>query len=371
MAVGGCGMRAGVSGRQWRLAGVALLGAWSALAQAPSWPAATFPDPLRFASLPLNAAEALAPPAGRWQLVLTSAYFNVWQLTWHTGTIHKGWGLLGTPLTAREVDTLAAAFPADQFFHVDIEGVRSDLVAAYGLGRGFSVVLQVPWLDIGRPQWDAVPEKFHGSLGIGNMRRDFFPRGQTTVYVRGRHGAISRLAGREAGHGPGDAALSVSGPAGTWLGAAHRWAVALEAPTGERGTLRGSGGWDTGVRWFAAWGGGRRETRLGIGYSFLDPDGSWLGVERDDTWHAQLELRRPLVGTADWRLAMRFDASPLASFTDSDIGDRSFYWLVGALVPVGRSGFVAFDLGENYPLTAHVPDFSFHLSFGLSPVRDR
>ena len=104
---------------------------------------------------------------------------------------------------------------------------------------------------------------------------------------------------------------------------------------------------------------------MGLGYTFLDPNGSWLGVERDDTWHAQLDLRRPLTGAVDWRLALRFDASPLATFTDSDIGDRSFYWLAGVLVPVGGTGFVAFDLGENYPSTAHVPDFSFHLSFGL------
>ncbi|HPC84768.1 MAG TPA: DUF3187 family protein [Thermoanaerobaculaceae bacterium] len=360
-----------MTGRRWRLSGGALLGAASALAQTPSWPAATFPDPLRFSSLPLNAAEATAPPPGRWQVLSTTGYFNVWQLTWHTGTIHKGWDLIGKPLTSTEVETLAAAFPQDQFFHVDIEGVRSDLVAAYGLSHGLAVALQVPWIDIGSPRWDAVPETFHGSLGIHNMRRDFFPRGQTTVYVRGRRGTISELNNRQAGQGLGEVTLTLSGPAGTWLGATHRWAVSIEAPTGERDTLRGSGGWDRGVRWFATWGEGRRETRLGLGYSFLDPAGTWLGIERDDTWHAQLELRRPLAGAVDWRLAMRVDTSPLASFTDSDIGQRSFYWLAGVLVPVGRTGFVAFDLGENYPLTAHVPDFSFHVSFGLLPAYRR
>ena len=226
-------------------------------------------------------------------------------------------------------------------------------------------MLQVPWIDIGSPRWDAVPERFHTSIGIGNMRRDYFPRGQTTVYVRGRRGTVSRLGNRESGQGLGDLALSLSGPAGAWLGAEHRWAVSVEAPTGERDTLRGSGGWDAGARWFATWGSGRREARLGLGFTRLDPAGSWLGVERDDTWHAQADLRHPLAGALDWRLALRLDTSPLASFTDSDVGDTSFYWLVGVLAPVGRSGFVAVDLGENYPLTAHVPDFSFHVSFGL------
>ncbi|HPW56388.1 MAG: DUF3187 family protein [Thermoanaerobaculaceae bacterium] len=358
-------MRVAVAGRRWWLGGGLVLGACSALAQVPSWPAATFPDPLRFSSLPLNAAEATAPPPGRWQVMSTTGYFNVWQLTWHTGTIHKGWGLLGTPLTSPEVENLAVAFPQDQFFHVDIEGVRSDLLAAYGLPHGLAVVLQVPWIAVGSPRWDAVPERFHASVGIDNMRRDYFPRGRTTVLVRGHHQTICHLDNQDAGHGLGDLTLSLSGRLGTWLGATHRWVASVEAPTGERGTLRGSGGWDSGVRWFATWGEGRRETRLGLGYTFLDPNGSWLGVERDDTWHAQLDLRRPLTGAVDWRLALRFDASPLATFTDSDIGDRSFYWLAGVLVPVGGTGFVAFDLGENYPSTAHVPDFSFHLSFGL------
>lgn len=357
-------MTPGVGEPRWWLAGVALVGAWASFAQTPSWPAPTFPDPLRFASLPLNSAEGLAPPPGRWLIFSTTGYFNVWQLTWHTGTVHKGWGLVGTPLTAAEVEYLAAAFPQDQFFHFDIEGARSDLVVAYGLPRGFAVALQVPYIEIGRPNWDAVPEEFHGALGIGNMRRDYFPRGQTTVYVRGRRGTLSRLGNREAGHGLGDTVLSLSAPAGSWLGASHRWAVSVEAPSGARETLRGSGGWDTGVRWFATWGEGRRETTLGLGYSFLDRAGSWLGVERDNTWHAQLELRRPLGRALDWRLALRLDASPLASFADSDVGETSFFWLAGVLAPVGRSGYVAFDLGENYPLTAHVPDFSFHISFG-------
>ncbi len=341
-----------------------MLVATGALGQTPDWPAPTFPDPLRFSSLPLNTAEVLAPPAGRWQVLASTGYFNVWQLTWHTGTIHEGWNLLGKPLSKIEVDTLAANFPQDQFYHLDIEGARHDLVAAVGLPRGLALVLQVPFISIGRPGWDAVPENFHERIGIGSMRREFFPRGQTTVYVRGRHGAIERLDNREAVSGLGDTSLALSGPVGRWLGATHRWAVSVEAPTGRPGTLLGSGGWDAGLRWFSTWGEGRRLTRLGLGYTRLDPEGSWLGVRRDDTWHAQLDLRRPLGRSWDWRVAMRFDTSPLATFTDSDIGDPSFYWLAGVLAPAGQAGFVAFDVGENYPLTAEVPDFSFHLSFG-------
>lgn len=351
------------AGRLW-LVGVMMAVAGAAAAQAPAWPSPSYPDPLRFSSLPLNGVEATAPPEGRWQVVATSSYFNVWHLTWHTGTHHLGVGLGGQPLTRAEVDHLALAFPQDQFFHIDVEGKRFDLAASYGLPRGLAVTVQLPWIEIGRPHWDAIPERFHSAFGMGTMRRDIFPRGQTTVYVRGRHQTIERLDNRERGQGIGDVAVSLSGAAGTWLRASHRWVVSVEAPTGERDTYRGSGGWDAGVRWFAAWGSGRRQARVGLGYTYLDREGSWLGAHRADTWHVLVDLRHPLTRSMDWRLALRCDSSPLATFTDSRLGDPAFFWQAGLLVPLGGHAFAALDLGQNYPLSAHVPDFSLHLSFG-------
>jgi hypothetical protein len=202
------------------------------------------------------------------------------------------------------------------------------------------------------------------------MARDLFPHGQSTVYVRGHRAAVERLSGLE-GSGIGDVSFSVTGPLGRWLGAEHRWAVAVEAPTGEAGTLRGSGGWDKGVRWFGTWGQGASQFRAGIGYSWLDPTGSWLGVKRDNIWGALLEARAPLGRRLTVRGSARFDSSPLAGFTESDIGMRSFYWTVGMLAPIAGGSWVAFDLGENYGSNAEVPDFSLHLQLGLrfSPSR--
>jgi hypothetical protein len=202
------------------------------------------------------------------------------------------------------------------------------------------------------------------------VARDLFARGQSTVYVRGRRAAIERLSGLE-GSGLGDVTLSVTGPLGRWLGAEHRWVVAVEAPTGEAGTLRGSGGWDTGVRWFGTWGQGASQARVGLGYTWLDPSGSWLGVKRDDIWGALIEGRAPLGRRIALRGSARFDSSPLAGFTGSDIGANSFYWTVGVLVPAAANAWVAFDLGENYGSNAEVPDFSLHLQLGLTLPRSR
>jgi hypothetical protein len=328
------------------------------------WPAVPVADPLRFSSLPLEGAQAVAPPRGEWRVADALSYFNVWQLTWHTGTIHNGFGLLGQPLTDREVKILEQNFPRDQFYHIDLEGTRNDLYVSRGFAGGLAATVCVPWIDIGTPHWDAIAERFHDNLGLGNMRRDWFPRGQSTVVVRGRHGTIERLSGL-AGSGLADMSVSVTGPLGRWLGAEHRWAVAVEAPTGEKETLRGSGGWDAGVRWFGTWGTGPRQVRVALAYTWLDSAGSWLGARRDNMWAALAEGHAPLGRRLTVRASARFDSSPLASFTDSDIGKVSFYWTVGVLAPRAGNSWVAFDLGENYPGTAEAPDFSFHLQVGV------
>jgi hypothetical protein len=322
-----------------------------------------FPDPLRFSSLPLEATEATAVPAGEWRIGATVGYFNVWQVTWHTSRIQQEFGLGRAPLEAWELRLLEQRHPGDQFYHVDLEGTRTDLVVQRGLASGITVTVRVPLIEIGAPNWDAIAERFHHTLGLSQANRNMFPRGQTSLYIRGRSGAIEAWDELERS-GIGDVSVALSGSAGSWLSAAQRWVVAVEAPTGRRDTLLGSGGWDLGARWFATWGDPRRPVRLGLGFTRLDPNGSFLGVKRSNTWHVALDHHRPLGASLDLRVMARFDSSPLARFTDSDLGKPSFYWTVGLVRPIGRSAWVAFDLGENLPSKAEVPDYSLHLSVG-------
>ena len=71
-------------------------------------------------------------------------------------------------------------------------------------------------------------------------------------------------------------------------------------------------------------------------------------------------------GVLDLRLLARFDSSPLASFTDSDVGDPALFWLLGVRGSVGHGSWWAFDVGQNYPGTAEAPDFTLNLLFGTS-----
>ncbi len=340
-----------------------LLAARPCAAQLDGWASPPFLDTLRFSSLPINGYEAATPPAGVTELSVASGYFNVWQLTWHTKTIHRVLGLYNSPLTDAQVKLIEQEFPHDQFYHIAIEGTRTDVLVRHGFGDGYAATLCIPWVDIGQPEWDAIAEDFHRFVGLSNVGRQYFPHWQTAVVVRGKNGTIERLSGLD-GSGIGDTSLSLTGPLGQWLGGEHQWVAAIEAPTGARDTLRGSGGWDWGLRWFGTWSSGASKLRVGLGYSWLDPGGSWLGVKRDNLTGALIEGATPLSRVLTLRASARFDSSPLASFTSSGIGGVSFYWTLGLLADTGRGTWVAFDGGEHVPSSAEVPDFSLHLQFG-------
>jgi len=201
--------------------GICLAVAPSGRAQEVPWASVPFVDPLRFTSLPLDGTQAAAPRRGEWNVAASARYLNVWVLTWHTGTIHRGLGLTGKPLTDREIKLLEQNFPLDQFYHVDLEGTLDEVAVSYGLGGGLAVTAAVPWIVVGQPHWDAIANGFHRAFHVSDIRRDWFPRGQETVVVRGRHGIIERLSGL-GGSGIGDASVSLTGRAGDWLGGEHR-----------------------------------------------------------------------------------------------------------------------------------------------------
>jgi hypothetical protein len=72
------------------------------------------------------------PAAGAWQVSLAFGYFNVWQRTWHTSRSHEVLGLAREPLTAQEIRILEQNFPDDQFYFMDVEGWRNELLVSRG-----------------------------------------------------------------------------------------------------------------------------------------------------------------------------------------------------------------------------------------------
>jgi len=225
------------------------------------------------------------------------------------------------------------------------------------------VTLSVPVVSFGSPNWDAIPEDFHRAVGATTQRREVFARGQTMLYARSPRGGVALLEELEKSR-LGDITLALAGSMGRWLGGEHRWVAAVQAPTGSRGTLWGSGGWDFGARVESSWVLSRGGSRLGtsVGYSRLDPEGSWLGYRRRDTWHAAACVEFPLTAATQVLLGTRWEQSPIAGF--GAVSQNAGSWNAGVRRTFEDRRWVAFVLGED--AWGVMPDFSLHLAYGVA-----
>ena len=136
----------------------ALVAAAPALSQPlEPWPV-PFAAPLRLASLPMELADGRALAPGAWELTVTPGYFNLWSGSWHTATIHRELGRDGLPIAAAELRLLEQRHPGDDIHRFDVEGVVTEVRLARGLGRGMTLTVSVPWVEVGSPHWDAISE---------------------------------------------------------------------------------------------------------------------------------------------------------------------------------------------------------------------
>jgi hypothetical protein len=345
--------------------GVLLTAGAPAAADLEPW-SVPYVEPLRMTSLPLAMGDGAALAAGAWEITVTPGYFNLWSGSWHTATIHQELGLVGQPLTRDEVLTLEQRHPGDDIYRFDVEGTLTEVRFACGLGHGLTASLAVPWIEIGQPHWDAISQDVHAALGWGEGSREIFARGQTVAFVWSPRKQRAIEGWDElAGGGVGDISLTLSGSLGELAGGEQRWAVALEPPTGKAGTLTGSGGWDAGLRWFGTWRWARSLLRCAVGWTRLDPAGSFLGAERSDTWHALAEYRHAWGDSADVLAAARADTSPLASFSSGEPGKPSFFFTFGVRQWLGSGAWAAFALGENLIPGGVNPDFTLQLQLGV------
>lgn len=327
------------------------------------WRSAANPDPLRALSPPFDPAQAGLPDPDGWSFALETSYFNVWGVSGDITGLHRELHRERQRVGDDELAELELRNPGGSSFLVDLEGWRADLVVTRGLASRLGLSLRVPFLDVGRPHWDGIAERWHSALGLPNADRDVFPTGETLLVLRGRRGTIVRRG--LAGSGLGDVSVGLVAALGPAFGGVHRMVALLEVPTGRRDTLRGSGGWDLGLRWFGLWHRGRFDVLGGAGFSRLDPQGSLLGLQRADLWHAMAGL--------DWRLGAGIAASVRSTYESSPLADHfnerparpAWFNRFGLTAELGRGLWLAVDTGQD-TASGLAPDFSFHLTLGTS-----
>lgn len=367
-AAGRAVIRTGRSPARWLLvaaAAAALLWPGFGGAEPPKLWAPPVLDPLRSMSLPLDPSDAILPAEGRWSLQATVGYFNVQKGTWHVPTVHQVFGLEGQPVSREELQFLGQAFSNDDIYHLDLEGWQVAMRASLNLGRSIMLSAQLPWYEVGRPHWDDIASSVHRALGLTDDGFEVIPYGQTVIYAYSGEQRVEQLNTLD-GTGWGDLSLALSGPLGHRLGADHRWSVVVEAPTGEDDWLAGSGGWDVGLRWFGSWELDNAVVLAGIGYTFLDDDGSWLGLPRDDVWQLHVAYHQRLSAAWSLRAALRSDSSPFRAFDDSALGEPSLLIDLGVRRELGSRTWLGLSFAEDLPHTGVTVDYTLQLLVGTT-----
>ena len=321
------------------------------------------PDPLRSASLPLDLVPAAPLAPGEWRVETSLSYANLWQGTWETAAIHHELGRAGEPIGSDELRQLEERYPDAEMYRVDVESWRADLAFQRGLAPGLVLTVQLPYVEIGGPHWDGIAEWWHEKLSFPNADRDLFARGRAFLWASGRGGTVE-LRDALVASGLGDLTVSLAAPLGSLAGADHRVVASVDAPTGDAGTLLGSGGWDLGARWFATWRWRTRSLVAGAGYTWLDRSGDLLGIERADTWHVLASFEQDLGKGWGATGSFAYESSPLADFSGAALGDPAAYLRFGVVSPVARRSWVALDFGQDWYGTGVAPDYAFRLTFG-------
>lgn len=338
----------------------------SAAQDLPSPRPLSMPDPLRAASLPFDLTQPPQTNDGQWTVTAGWAWFNSWSTVWELTEIHRDSGYDNTTSpTSAEFRDLEARVPTRQDNHIDIEGNLFEIHAVRGLPGGWTAGFRVPWMKIGSPNWDGFIDQWHDWFGLTDSNRSAFPRNQNLLYIQGHEGIIER---RDLeGSGLGDISLFLATPPLRFVGGSHRAVAAIEAPTGDSGTLQGSGGWDLGLRLHSTWTWRRSRLHVAFGFNRLDSHGDFLGMPRSDTWSGGLGYEI-LLGHR-WTLTgyASYEGSPLADFTNGEAGEAALWRSLALAYTLGPKWVTELQYGSNRDGMGIAPDTAFRLVIAYKP----
>ena len=340
-------------------AALTLLPAVSGAQSLDVWRSVAPADPLRAAFPSLDPVVATPLSDGEWRISLEATYFNLWGVADGIVAVRDAADLHREPVTPEQLREAETYFPDDRLWLVDLEGLRTQLTVARGLGRGWTAAITLPWQQVGAPAWDGAAERWHDLAGLPDANRDRFPRGASQVYLRGAS-ILERL--DLGGTSLADVTLSISAPVGHLFGAEHRAVIAVQAPTGDDGSLAGSGGWDLAAQWLAAWRGERFVAVTGAG--FARNTGRFLGVEPVDGWQLLAGADGLVWGRIHGTFRAQLERSPLALLEAGDATEPALFMRFGIAGPLERGGWLAFEIGQDWPGIGIAPDYSFHVSYG-------
>ncbi len=250
---------------------------------------------------------------------------------------------------------------------LDGESTRFALTGRYGLGRGFEVGLEIPYVIQSGGFLDSFIENYHSTFGFPNGGREQAPRNRL-LYQYQRQGRVL-LNVDQSDNGPGD--VKILGGYQVYQdeqkpSRALAVRASLKLPSGDSGHLLGSGSTD-----LALWMVGSDDFGLPLGHLGIFWAAGALAMTKGDVLSDQ---QRPLVGFGSlglgWAplrwLALKIQADAHTPFyQDSDLRELNRF-----AVQMTFGGTLAFsqktmlDIGVSEDVVVRTsPDVVFH--FGL------
>ncbi len=297
------------------------------------------------------------PPAGSWVVAVSVGYGNTYSSTHHIPDVHLLVDGDRNPLSRAAFDLARRLWPADTFFYLDAEVVRTDLEAVVSPRRRLSAGIDVPWLRWGGTGLDTLADHVHSLIGTTHGSRPDFPYGETRIVIarRGRPFYLDR----PPGDGLGDVSAWVAFDLGRAAGWRHRVILDVKAPTAATAVLGGDG-WDWGLRWAAARRLGVFHLSGGLGWTHLGSGVPTL-PGATDTWHGWFATGLSVWRWMDIDAIIRVDTSPYWHEAPGQLHKAALEMAIGPTFHLDGGLDLQAALGENIPAVGIAPDFSIQL----------
>jgi hypothetical protein len=247
----------------------------------------------------------------------------------------------------------------------DGESTRLTVSGRYGIGHSLELGIDVPFLVIGGGFLDNFIENYHSTFGFPNGGRELAPKNR--LLYRYQKNGVTLLNMEQSGQGVGDVSLSAGWQ--IYRSTDSRWNLtlrgSLKLPTGDAGTLRGSGSTD-----LAAWMIGNWGQQFSLGQVTIFGAAGAMGLTKG---RVLADQQRPLVGfgalglgvsPADW-IELKIQTNAHTSF----YSDSGFQEISAASAQLTMGGTLRFtpktslDIGVTEDIIVGTsPDVVFHFS---------
>ncbi|MRR16664.1 MAG: DUF3187 family protein [Deltaproteobacteria bacterium] len=268
-------------------------------------------------------------------------------------------------LTLDQANNYINEINAAESLVLDGESTRLSFSGRYGIGRSLELGITIPFVVAGGGFLDNFIETYHATFGFPNGGRELAPRNR--LLYRYQKNGVTLFNMESSGQGPGD--VSVNAGWQIYQSAASGRNLTLRAslklPTGDAGSLRGSGSTDLAAWMIGDWG-----RRFSLGQVTLFGAAGGMGMTKG---RVLADQQRPLVGfgmlgfgfaPADWIYLKVQTNAHTAFYSDSDLKQINAasvqLTMGGALYFTPRTSL---DIGVTEDLLVGTsPDVVFHFS---------